>query len=147
MCLRDPRFTPGEPPLAVGVDAEFDERFMVLLRYFDIVLVVLAAGPAVALGAPVLGYAVGAAAWILQRLIAATNKRWISQHVMEPRKQLGFNLFEAFGRIWLLAGGIVIAGIVGRADGLTAALVILGAYSIALMIRLASGPPQRAGNR
>ena len=48
-------------------------------------------------------------------------------------------------RLWanLLAGAIVIAGLVARADGLTAALVILGAYSVALMIRLLSGPPER----
>ncbi|HEX3875071.1 MAG TPA: hypothetical protein VHW26_13040 [Solirubrobacteraceae bacterium] len=118
----------------------------VILRYLDVVLVALAAIPALALGAPAVGYAVGGGAWILQRIIHETDRRWISR-VAEPRKQLGFNLFEAFGRIWLLAGGIVIAGLVERADGLTAALVILGAYSIALMIRLISGPPQPSTSR
>ena len=39
-------------------------------------------------------------------------------------------LFESFGRIWLLAGAIIIAGVAGgRKDGLTAAIVIVGAYS------------------
>jgi hypothetical protein len=133
--------------LAVGVGAASEEFSMaVLLRYLDVVLVAIGAIPALALGAPAVGYAVGAGAWILQRIIHETDRRWISK-VTEPRKQLGFNLFEAFGRIWLLAGGIVIAGLVERADGLTAALVILGAYSIALMIRLVSGPPQRRPSR
>ena len=127
--------------MAVGVDAPADEQYMVALRFMDVVLVALAAIPALALGAPATGYAVGSAAWIVQRIVAETDRRWITK-VAEPRKQLGFNLFEAFGRIWLLAGAIVIAGLVGRADGLTAALVILGAYSVALMIRLLSGPPQ-----
>ena len=40
------------------------------LKYLDIVLVVLVGVPAVALGAPELGYAVGAGAWTLQRLAA-----------------------------------------------------------------------------
>jgi hypothetical protein len=116
-------------------------RWVAILRYFDVVLVVLAAVPALALGVPVLGYVIGAGAWILQRIVAKLDRRWVSR-ATEPRTQLGFNLFEAFGRIWLLAGAIVIAGIAGgRADGLTAALVIFCAYSVAFVIRVFSGPP------
>jgi hypothetical protein len=132
--------------LAVGVEAASEELFMVVLRYMDVVLVALAAGPALALGAPVLGYAIGGGAWILQRVVAANDSRWIAK-ATEPRKQLAFNLLEAFGRIWLLAGAIIVAGVVARADGLTAALVIFGAYSVALLIRLLSGPPQRTRTR
>ena len=79
----------------------------------------------------------------LQRIIAHADRRWISS-ATEPRTQLGLNLFEAFGRIWLLAGAIVARGVAGgRADGLTAALVIFGAYSVAFAIRVITGPPQR----
>ncbi len=40
-----------------------------------------------------------------------------------PGAGLGVGLVEAFGRIWLLAGAIVLAGVVGgRADGLAAAV-------------------------
>ncbi len=112
-------------------------------HYLDVALVVLAMAPAVALGAPVLGYAVGAGGWILQRAIAETDRRWI-RRVDEPVKQLGVSLFEAFGRIWLLAGAIIVAGIAGgREDGLTAALVIFAAYSVAFAIKVITGPPQR----
>jgi hypothetical protein len=129
--------------LAVGVSAASEDLSMkVVARYLDVVLVVIAAVPALALGAPVVGYAIGAAGWILQRIVAETDRRLISR-VTEPRKQLGYNLAEAFGRIWLMAGAIVIGGVIARADGLTAALVILGAYSIALLMRLVSGPPAR----
>ncbi len=116
---------------------------MVLARNLDVVLVVIGAPVAVALGAPAVGYAVGGAAWILNRIIAATDRRW-TRRLREPRQQLAVNLFEGFGRIWLLAAAIVIAGVAGgRADGLTAALVIFGAYSIAFVIRVLSGPPSR----
>jgi hypothetical protein len=128
--------------LAVGVGAASEELSMRVPRYLDVVLVAVGAIPALALGAPAVGYAIGAVAWIIQRVLAVTDRRWINKRVTEPRKQLGYNLFESFGRIWLLAGGIVIAGLTARADGLTAALVILGAYSVALIIRLISGPPQ-----
>jgi hypothetical protein len=108
-------------------------------HYLDVALVVLAMAPAVALGAPVLGYAIGAGGWILQRAIAETDQRWI-RGVAEPVKQLGVSLFEAFGRIWLLAGAIIIAAVAGgREDGLTAALVIFGAYSVAFAIKVITG--------
>jgi hypothetical protein len=115
---------------------------MAVLRYLDVAAVAIVAIPALALGAPVFGYAVGGGAWLLQRIIAVTDRRLVSKVTDNPRTQVGFSLFERFGRIWLLAGAIVIAGVAGgRADGLTAALVIFGAYSIAFVIRLASGPP------
>jgi len=129
--------------LAVDVSAASGgELSMKVLRYLDVVLVVVVALPALVLGAPVVGYAIGAAGWILQRIVAATDRRLIDK-VSEPRKQLGYNLAEAFARTWLMAGAIIIAGVIARQDGLTAGLVILGAYSVALLIRLGSGPPQR----
>ncbi len=116
---------------------------MQALRYLDVVLVALAAVPVVALGAPVAGYAVGACAWLAQRALAQADRRWIGR-ARPPRRQLGLNLFEAFGRIWLLAGAIVAAGVIaGRADGLTCALVVFGAYTVAFAIRVISGPPRR----
>jgi hypothetical protein len=130
--------------LAVDADAKSAKRAPALLRYLDVVLVVLAMAPALILGAPVLGYSIAAGGWILQRWIAETDRRWIRK-VAEPRKQLGVSLFEAFGRIWLLAAVIIVAALAGgREDGLTAALVIFGAYSVAFVIRVLSGPPQRS---
>lgn len=114
---------------------------MVILRYLDVALIAIAVPVALALGAPALGCAVGAGAWLLQRILAETDKRWVRK-AAEPRTQLGLNLFEAFGRIWLLAGAIIIAAVAGgRADGLTAALMIFGSYSVAFAIRVLSGPP------
>ena len=114
---------------------------MTLLRYLDVVLLAVATPVALALGAPVLGYAIGAGAWLLQRIIAEADRRWI-RNTKTPRAQLGLNLFEAFGRIWLLAGAIVLAGVVGgRADGLTAALVIFAAYSVAFAVKVLTGRP------
>ncbi len=121
---------------AIGV-----KRTVAVLRYLDIVLVVLAIPAVLALGVPVLGFAVGAGAWVLQRIIAQADKRWVSR-AAEPRTQLGLNLFEAFGRIWLLAGAIVVAGVAGgRADGLTAAVTVFAAYTVAFALRVLSGPP------
>jgi hypothetical protein len=130
--------------LAVGADTRLKARSLpVLLRYLDVPLVVIAVVPALALGAPMLGYAFGAGGWLLQRVIGEVDRRWTGK-VSTPLKQLGVNLFEGFARIWLLAGVIVITAVVGgRRDGLTASLVIFGAYSVAFAIKVISGPPQR----
>jgi hypothetical protein len=118
-----------------------------VMAYLDVIVVVLAAAPAIALGAPVLGYAIGGGAWIGQRVLQVLDRRW-TQRFLDPRRAVGANLFERFGRIWLLAGAIIVAGVVGgRVDGLTAALVILAAYSIAFVTRLISGPPPKDEQR
>ncbi|HUB36385.1 MAG TPA: hypothetical protein VL972_06130 [Solirubrobacteraceae bacterium] len=113
------------------------------LDHLDVLFVAVATPVALALGAPTLGVAIGVAAWLVQRVVAYADRRWIVAK-REPRTQLGLNLFEAFGRIWLLAGAIVLAGVVGgRSDGLWAALMIFGAYSVAFAVRVVFGPPDR----
>lgn len=114
---------------------------LTLLRYLDVVLVVLAVPVTLALGAPAVGILVSAGAWLLQRLLARAGQRWIAGRGADAR--FGLNLIDGFGRIWLLAGAIVLAALIGgRSDGLAAALVIFGAYSIAFAMRLVSGRPQ-----
>jgi hypothetical protein len=118
----------------------------VILRYLDVVLVVLATPVALALGAPVVGVVVSAAAWIVQRVLARAGQRWIAGRGDDAR--FGLNLIDGFGRIWLLAGAIVLAAVIGgRSDGLAAALLIFGAYSIAFAMRLIGGRPQGESQR
>jgi hypothetical protein len=112
-----------------------------IVRYLDVLLVVLATPVALILGAPALGCVIGAAAWLGQRLLAQVDRRLI-ERANELQSRFGLNLVEAFGRIWLLAGAIVIAAVAGgRSDGLAASLMIFGAYSVALAIRLVNGRP------
>jgi hypothetical protein len=125
---------------AVGGAGSFDLGD--LWRYLDVVLVVLAIGPALALGAPALGVIVGSVAWIVQRVLQHADGRIIRRARERRELALGVNLVEAFGRIWLLAGAIILAGVVGgRADGLAAAVVIFAAYSVAFALRIAQGRP------
>ena len=110
------------------------------LRYLDVAVVVVGAAPALLLGAPALGYIVGAAGWIIQRLLQNVDQRLISTRVHDPLRVAGANLAEAFGRIWLLVAAIVVAALVGNHhDGLCAAVLIFAAYSVAFAIRLVEG--------
>jgi hypothetical protein len=112
---------------------------LVALRYVDVIAVLLAAPVALALGAPVFGVLVGAAGWLFQRALAAVNRRLI-ERAAEPGSRLGLNFVDAFARIWLLAGAIILAGVAGhRSDGLAAALAIFAVYSIAFAVRIGRG--------
>jgi hypothetical protein len=123
----------GASPAAVRSPIE-------LLRYLDVAAVLIATPLALALGAPTLGLAIGAGAWLGQRLLAQFDRRLIAGAT--ERARFGVNLVESFGRIWLLAGAIVIAAVAGgRSDGLAASLMIFGAYSIAFAVRLVDGRP------
>jgi len=111
------------------------------LRYIDLVLIAIGAAISIPLGAPAVGYAIGAGTWLLQRVVQELDKLWIAR-VTAPVAHLGYSLFEVFGRIWLLAGGIIAATVIGhRAYGLTAALIILCAYTVTFVLRVTGGPP------
>jgi hypothetical protein len=136
------RPAPGHTPLG-GITAPYPvrARALAVARNFDLVLVPVGVTLALVLGAPVFGVLVGAGGWLLQRALAAVNRRLIDR-AAEPGSQLGLNFVDAFARIWLLAGAIVVAGAAGhRADGLAAALLIFAAYSLAFAMRVASGRP------
>jgi hypothetical protein len=123
-------------------NAHSPERVTVnALEYLDIGLVVVGAIIALALGAPTVGVIVGAAAWIIQRAIQVVDRR-VTARVDDSLRRAGVRSAEAFGRIWLLAGAIIVAAVIGdHKDGLAAALVICAGYSVAFVIRLMSGPP------
>lgn len=115
--------------------------YTAVLRHLDVLLVILATPAALILGTPALGCAIAAVAWLGQRLLAQLDRRWI-EGTSELQARFGLNLVDAFGRIWLLAGAIVIAGVAGgRADGLAASVMIFSAYSVAFAVRLVRGRP------
>ena len=67
---------------------------MPIRRYLDVVVVAIAAIPALALGAPVFGYVMGAGAWIVQRAIQANEYR-LTARIADPTRAVGARLFGA----------------------------------------------------
>jgi hypothetical protein len=81
----------------------------------------------------------------VQRLLQINEFR-LTAGISDPTRAVGARLFGAFGRVFLMAGAIIAAAVAGgRKDGLTAAVVIFVAYSIAFAIRIASGRPPARG--
>jgi hypothetical protein len=112
------------------------------LRYLDVVLVVLAAPFVVLLGAPVLGYVVGAGVWIAQRLLEA----WLDAAARrsDTRRAVGIKVASMIGRVWLIGIGVLVVGLgAEREDGFTAAVVCLAAYTVHLATSLLLRPLER----
>lgn len=121
-------------PLSLSASASVEPNPVALARrYPDVLLILVAAGPALAAGAPALGFAVGAAAWILQRFGGTAAERQIAS-MSDFRRQIGYRVVSSMARVWMLAVAIVVVGVAGtRPDGLTAALVIFAAFSLYFM--------------
>lgn len=99
------------------------------LRFIDLGLVV-ATAPFVALaGLPLLGYALGAVAWILTRLGA----EWLDARSAggEVAQRIGWHVAGMMARVWIVVCAVVAARLAGgRDDGVMAAVLVLAAFTV-----------------
>jgi hypothetical protein len=112
------------------------------VRYADVALVILAAPFVILLGAPVLGYVVGAVMWIAQRILEAVLDTAARRG--DVRRAIGIKVASMIGRTWLIGLGILAVGLAAeREDGFTAAIVCLAAYTVHLATSLILRPLER----
>ncbi len=138
---------PGAAPRQMPGSQQGRGPAAVLGHNFDLVVLVIGVALALALGGPVFGLFAGACGWLLQRAVAVVNRAVIDRRVA-PGSRLGHDFIDAFARIWLLAGAIILAGAAGhRKDGLAAALVIGISYSVAFAVRIVRGRPESGARR
>lgn len=106
-----------------------------LLRYPDLVLLAVALPIFLAAGWPLLGYAVAAAAWLVQHAILAVADRASAASLArgDRRRALGIVAGATLGRVWLVALAILLVGVLGeREDGLAAAVLCLALVTVHL---------------
>jgi hypothetical protein len=100
------------------------------LRFLDVGLIILALPFVVVAGLPVLGYAVGAGAWIVQRIAGELIERR-ARAAGDPRTEIGLTVGSIIARAWVVGLAIVAVGTAGsRDDGAMAAATVLAAFSI-----------------
>jgi hypothetical protein len=98
------------------------------LRFIDLGLV-LATAPFVALaGLPLLGYGLGAAAWILSRMASL----WLESRAgTDVGQRVGYHVAGMMGRVWIVVCAVVAARVGGgRDDGVMAAVLVLAAFTV-----------------
>jgi len=115
---------------------------LVFVRYMDVLLVILAAPFVILMGGPLLGYLVGAGAWIATRILGVAVERFAKGR--PAKQQVGLNFAALMGRAWILGITILVVGLAGdREDGLMAALLALVAFTVYLATSLALPRPER----
>lgn len=115
---------------------------LVIVRYLDVVIVVLAAPFVLLMGGPVLGYVAGAVAWIATRVLGAVIES--KARGRSAKAQVGLNFGALMGRAWILGITILVVGLAGeREDGLMAALLALVAFTVYLATSLVLRPTER----
>ena len=131
-----PQPTPSAAPQIQALVADP----LVLFRWLDVILVVLAAPFVILMGLPVLGYVVGAIAWIANRLIGMGVER-VASRQDDVRRAVGLNLGVLIARSWLVGLTILAVGLAGdREDGLTAAVLLLAAFTLYFVTSLLLRP-------
>ena len=139
--------SPQPTPSAAPPYPAFMADPLVLFRWLDVVLVVLAAPFVVLMGAPLLGYLVGAGAWIVHRALGVLLERR-ARAKSDVRAALGINLGGVIARTWLVGLTILAVGLAAdREDGLTAAIVLLAAFTIYFVTSLLVHPHERTTAR
>lgn len=119
------------------------ERSVFLLRYIDVVLVVVAAPIMLLIGVPAAGYCVGAGAWIVLRAVGVGMERYAAA-VGERNRELTARMMYLLSRIFLLALTVILVRRgAGKDDGLTALLVIVFAYTMQLISSIFNRPRSR----
>ena len=119
---------------------------MSLLRYLDVCLVLATAPFVLVAGLPMLGYLVGACAWMLTRLGAAfMHARAL--RAGDPKLKAGLHVAAMMSRVWIVALAVILARYAGsKDDGVMAAGLVLAALDVVLprdVARDAQGPLPR----
>ena len=100
-----------------------------IARNIDLVLLALALALFLATGLPLKGWAIGAGAWIVQRLVRDLLTRQ-AERSEDVRARVGYIAASMIGRGWLAAGIIFGFGLSDNDAGLAGAVLFLAVFTI-----------------
>ena len=116
-------------------------------RNIDLVVLALALALFAATGLPLKGWAIGAGAWIVQRLVRSLLIRQ-AERSEDVRAKVGFIAGSMIARGWLAAGIILGFGYNDNDAGLAGAVLFLAVFTIffttALILRPLGDDPKAA---
>jgi hypothetical protein len=119
---------------------------MTIFRYFDVVVVAVAAPIMLLIGVPAFGYLLGAGAWIALRAVGLAMER--AAGAVKFNQAIGIRLAYMLSRLFLLALAVIVARQSGsKDDGLTALVLIVVAYTLQMGISAATRPRSSAAKR
>jgi hypothetical protein len=104
-----------------------------VLRYIDVVLLVVFAPIMLLLGVSAAGYLIATGVWILLRVLGVGVER-AAVAVPDANRQIGIRMGYMFGRLFFLALTVIL---VRKSDGQDAGLAALGVVAFAFTLALA----------
>ena len=124
-----------------GASASSDP--LAFVRWLDVGLLIVTVPVLLLAGLPELGVLVGAGAWVLNRVVGAVLESR-ARRSRDMKTQTGLLLASTMGRAWLAGLTILAAGLAGeREDGLTAALLVLAAFTVYFVLSLILRPERK----
>jgi succinate-acetate transporter protein len=111
-------------------------RAATLVRWLDLVVLGVALVAFLAAGWPMLGYVVGAVAWLAARAIGvvATRRMMAALAAGDRRSAFRTTAVSTLGRVWLVTVAVLLVGLLGdREEGLAAALLCAGLFTAYLL--------------
>jgi len=101
-------------------------------KYVDLLLLAVALAVFLLGGLPLLGYAVGAVAWLAQRGIQAVAAKRSQEELKAGNRQKAMGIVAAttLGRVWLMATAVLLVGLAEREAGLSAAVLVLVLFTV-----------------
>ncbi len=101
-------------------------------KYVDLIALLAALAVFLLGDLPMLGFAVAAAVWLLQRGIQMLAQRRMKQELAAGNRQkaMGIVAGSTLGRVWLMATAVLLVGIAERESGLAAAILLLALFTI-----------------
>lgn len=103
-------------------------------KYVDLVVLAVALAVFAFGGLPLLGYAVGAGAWLAQRAVqlVATRRAAADLASGNRRRAMGTIAVTTLGRVWLMAAAVLAVGLAEREAGLAAAILVAVLFTVSL---------------
>ncbi|HEX5984111.1 MAG TPA: hypothetical protein VFY69_07895 [Solirubrobacterales bacterium] len=101
-------------------------------KYVDLLALVLALAVFLLGGFSLLGYAVAAGVWLVQRGVQVLAQRRMVQELARGNRQkaMGIVAGSGLGRVWLMVTAALLVGVAEREAGLAAALLLLALFTI-----------------
>lgn len=111
------------------------------LRYFDVLLLLVAAPIMLLIGVPAAGYGIGAGTWIGLRAIGVAVER--AAIAVDLNRAIAIRLGYMLGRLFTLAIAVIL---VRKSDGQNAGLAALVVVVFAFTVQLATSALSRPGS-
>jgi hypothetical protein len=101
-------------------------------KYVDLLLLAVALAVFLLGDLPMLGYAVAAGAWLVQRAVQTLAGRRAQAELAAGNRQKAMGIVAAttLGRVWLMATAVLLVGLSEREAGLSAAILVLVLFTV-----------------